>query len=172
MITPNHSSFLDIIILYQTFTQYFVFMGKKSLATVPVFNIFFKKMNIPVDRRSARDGKRSMDRCGKELEKGHSVVMFPEGTISAKVPELLKFKNGAFKLAIEKQVPVIPITFFTNYKLLEMAGLFSGKAGPGIAKAVIHEPIPTTGMTDDDIPQLKERVFNIINNELKAYQEK
>jgi len=169
VITPNHSSFLDIIILYQTFTQYFVFMGKKSLATVPVFNIFFKKMNIPVDRRSARDGKRSMDRCGKELEKGHSVVMFPEGTISAKVPELLKFKNGAFKLAIEKQVPIIPITFFTNYKRLEMAGLFSGKAGPGVAKAVIHEPIPTTGMTEDDISALRDKVFKIINEELLAY---
>lgn len=170
VITPNHSSFLDIIILYQTFTQYFVFMGKKSLATVPVFNIFFKKMNIPVDRKSARDGKRSMDRCGKELEKGHSVVMFPEGTISAKVPELLRFKNGAFKLAIEKQVPVIPITFFTNYKRLEMAGLFSGKAGPGIAKAVIHEPIPTLGMTEDDVPALREKVFQIINDELLAYK--
>ena len=172
VITPNHSSFLDIIILYQTFTQYFIFMSKKSLATIPVFNIFFKKMNIPVDRRRARDGKRSMDRCGKELEKGHSVVMFPEGTISAKVPELLRFKNGAFKLAIEVQVPIIPITFFTNYKRLEMAGLFSGKAGPGIAKAIIHEPIPTIGMTEEDIPQLKEKVFNIINNELLAYQQK
>jgi len=172
VITPNHSSFLDIIILYQTFTQYFVFMGKKALATVPVFNIFFKKMNIPVDRRSARDGKRSMDRCGKELEKGHSVVMFPEGTISTKVPELLKFKNGAFKLAIEKQVPVLPITFFTNYKRLEMAGLFTGKAGPGMAKAVIHEPISTVGMTEKDAPLLKDRVFKIINDELLAYASK
>ena len=85
---------------------------------------------------------------------------------------MLKFKNGAFKLAIEMQVPVIPITFFTNYKRLEMAGLFSGKAGPGIAKAVIHEPIPTIGMTEDDIPQLKERVFNIINDELLAHQQR
>ena len=172
VITPNHSSYLDIIILYQTFTQYFVFMGKKSLATVPVFSIFFKKMNITVDRRSARDGKRSMDRCGTELDKGHSVVMFPEGTISVDVPEMLKFKNGAFKLAIEKQVPVIPITFFTNYKRLEMAGLFSGKAGPGIAKAVIHEPIPTKGMTEEDVVSLRDKVYNIINDELIAYSKR
>lgn len=172
IITPNHSSFLDIVILYQTFPQYFVFMGKKSLAKVPIFGIFFKKMNITVDRKSARDGKRSIDKCGNELDKGHSVVMFPEGTISAKVPELLKFKNGAFKLAIEKQVPVIPITFFTNYKRLEMGGLFSGKAGPGIAKAVIHEPISTIGMTENDAPLLKDRVFKIINDELLAYASK
>ncbi|MBL4592971.1 MAG: 1-acyl-sn-glycerol-3-phosphate acyltransferase [Flavobacteriales bacterium] len=169
VITPNHSSFLDIIILYQTFPQYFVFMGKKSLATIPIFSIFFKKMNITVDRRSARDGKRSVDRCGLELDKGHSVVMFPEGTISANVPEMLKFKNGAFKLAIEKQVPIIPITFFTNHKRLEMAGLFSGKAGPGIAKAVIHEPIPTKGMTEEDLVPLRDKVYKIINDELLAY---
>jgi 1-acyl-sn-glycerol-3-phosphate acyltransferase len=170
VITPNHSSFLDIIILYQTFTQYFVFMGKKSLAKVPIFGIFFKKMNIPVDRKSIVDGKRAMVRCGQELEKGRSVVMFPEGTISANVPELLKFKNGAFKLAIEKQVPVIPITFFTNYKRLEMAGLFSGRSGPGMAKAVIHKPIPTIGMTEEDVTALRDKVFKIINDELLAYQ--
>ena len=172
VITPNHSSFLDIIILYQTFPQYFVFMGKKSLAKVPIFGIFFKKMNITVDRKSARDGKRSMDKCGEELKKGHSVVMFPEGTISANVPELLKFKIGAFKLAIERQVPIIPITFFTNYKRLEMAGLFSGKAGPGMSKAVIHEPIPTTGMTENDVASLRDKVFKIINDELLAYAKK
>lgn len=170
VITPNHSSFLDILILYQTFTQYFVFMGKKSLANVPIFGIFFKKMNIPVDRKSIMDGKRSMVRCAEELDKGHSVVLFPEGTISTKVPEMLKFKNGAFKLAIEKQIPVIPITFFTNYRILEMAGLFSGKAGPGIAKAVIHEPIPTKGMTEKDVPALRDRVFKTINDELVAYR--
>jgi 1-acyl-sn-glycerol-3-phosphate acyltransferase len=170
VITPNHSSFLDIIILYQTFTQYFVFMGKKSLANVPVFGIFFKKMNIPVDRRSIVDGKRAMDRCGEELDKEHSVVMFPEGTISVQVPDMLKFKNGAFKLAIEKQVPVLPITFFTNHKRLEMAGLFSGKAGPGMAKAVIHKPIPTKGMTEEDVPALRDKVFKIINDELLAYK--
>ena len=169
VITPNHSSYLDIIILYQTFTQYFVFMGKKSLTTIPVFSIFFKKMNIPVDRRNSRDGKRSMDRCGKELDKGHSVVMFPEGTISNKVPTLLRFKNGAFKLAIEKQIPIIPITFLTNYKRLEMGGLFAGKAGPGVAKAIIHKPIPTVGMTEKDISALSEQVFQTINNELLAY---
>lgn len=166
VITPNHSSYLDIIILYQTFTQYFVFMGKKSLAKVPVFGVFFKKMNIPVDRKSIVDGKKAIVRCGQELDKGHSVVMFPEGTISANVPQLLNFKNGAFKLAIEKQVPVVPITFHTNYKRLEMAGLFSGKAGPGRANAVIHEPISTKGMTEKDIPFLRDKVFKIINDEL------
>jgi len=169
VITPNHSSYLDIIILYQILRQYFVFMGKKSLATVPVFNIFFKKMNITVNRKSAADGKRAIDKCGRELEKGNSVVLFPEGTISADVPEMLRFKNGAFKLAIEKQIPVLPVTFLTNYKRIEIAGLFSGRATPGVAKVVVHEPISTKGMTEKDLEPLRDKVFQIINAELSTY---
>lgn len=169
VITPNHSSYLDTVILYQTFRKYFVFMAKHELASIPVFNIFFKKMNITVDRKSATSGKKAMERCAQELDKNHSVVMFPEGTIPEGVPNMLRFKNGAFKLAIEKQVPVIPITFLTNYKRLEMASLFRGKAGPGLAKAIIHKPIPTKGMTQEDLIPLRDKVFNIINTEIQNY---
>ena len=52
-----------------------------------------------------------------------------------------------------------------------MGGLFTGKAGPGIAKAIIHEPIPTIGMTDDDLDALRDKVFEIINNELLAHHQ-
>jgi 1-acyl-sn-glycerol-3-phosphate acyltransferase len=166
---PNHSSYLDIVILYQTFSEYFVFMGKKELASVPVFNIFFKKMNVTVDRKSSMSGKRAMDRCANELDKGHSVVLFPEGTIPNSAPILGRFKAGAFKLAIDKQMPIVPITMLTNYKRLEMKGLFSGKASPGVAKVVIHEPISTAGMTEKDAIALQEKVFNIINTELKKH---
>jgi len=69
-------------------------------------------------------------------------------------------------LAIENQTPIIPITFLDNYKRLEMGGLFSGKAGPGIARAIIHQPISTIGLTEKDIIPLRDKVFNIINNQL------
>lgn len=166
VIVSNHSSYLDIVILYQTFSNYFVFMAKEELAKVPVFNIFFKDMNITVNRKSSASGKRAMERCAKELQKGRSVVIFPEGTISSQSPKLLPFKSGAFKLAIENQVPIIPITFLDNYKRLEMESLFSGKAGPGIARAIVHEPISTIGLTEKDITVLRDNVFNIINNQL------
>ena len=170
VITPNHSSYLDIIIIYQTFTQYFVFMGKKELAHVPLFNIFFKKMNIPVDRKSNSSGKRAMDRCALELDKGHSVVLFPEGTIPNSCPKMGTFKNGAFKLAIEKQMPILPITFISNYRRLEMKGMFSGLAGPGLARAIIHEPISTIGLTEADLVPLRDKVFGIISEELRKHQ--
>jgi len=166
VIVSNHSSYLDIVILYQTFKNYFVFMAKEELAKVPVFNIFFKNMHITVNRKSSASGKKAMERCAAELKKGRSVVIFPEGTISTKTPEMFPFKSGAFKLAIENQTPIIPITFLDNYKRLEMGGLFSGKAGPGIARAIIHQPISTIGLTEKDIIPLRDKVFNIINNQL------
>jgi len=166
VITPNHTSYLDILVLYLTIPHYFVFMGKEELTKIPVFNIFFKKMNIAVDRKSSVSGKLAMDRCANELKKGNSVVMFPEGTIPRSTPKLGRFKNGAFKLAIEQQVPIVPITFLSNYKRLEMGGLFSGKAGPGFAHVIIHDPIPTKGMTQEDLLPLHDQVHKIIKQEL------
>ena len=168
VITPNHTSYLDILVLYQTIPKYFLFMGKHTLKTIPVFNIFFKDMNIAVNRKSIISGKAALKRCAKELQKENSVVLFPEGTIPDDAPNLLRFKSGAFKLAIEEQKPIIPITFLTNYKRLQLSeSLFSGKSGPGIAKVVVHEPISTIGMTIEDLLPLQEKVFNIINQELK-----
>src|SRR5690554_3028427 len=60
IICPNHSSYLDILILYAVFPSYFIFLGKKELGRVPVFNIFFKKMNILVDRKNAKEAYKSI----------------------------------------------------------------------------------------------------------------
>src|SRR5688500_15613146 len=105
IISPNHCSYLDIILLYCIFPNYLIFMGKQELSKAPLFNIFFKKMNILVDRKSKISAHRAFIRAGKELERKHSVVIFPEGTIPPNTPKLKVFKNGAFRLAIEKQVP-------------------------------------------------------------------
>lgn len=167
VITPNHSSYLDILVLYQTIPNYFVFMGKHTLKTIPIFNIFFKDMNIAVNRKSIMSGKEALKRCAQELEKGNSVVLFPEGTIPDDAPNMLRFKSGAFKLAIDEQKPIVPISFLTNYKRLQLSGLFNGKAGPGIAKIIIHEPITTIGMTMEDLLPLQNKVFEIITQQLQ-----
>jgi len=166
VIVPNHTSYLDIVVLNLFFKNQFVFMGKIELSKIPIFSIFFKKFNIPVNRKSVQSGKKAMDRCAEELKKGNSVVLFPEGTISKEAPNMLRFKNGAFKLAIEQQIPLLPITFLSNYKRLEMGRLFSGKAGPGIARAIVHQPISTKGLTQSDIEPLRDKVYKIINDSI------
>lgn len=170
VLVANHSSYIDVVLLYQTISNYFVIMGKEELTRVPVFNVFFKKMNITVNRENRISGKKAMDRAGMELEKGSSVAIFPEGIIPKNAPTLSKFKNGAFKLAIEKQTPIVPITFLTNYKRLECTGLFKGEAGPGVSRAIINEPISTVGMTEKDLIPLRDKVFEIINNQIQEYE--
>jgi 1-acyl-sn-glycerol-3-phosphate acyltransferase len=147
-------------------------MGKAELKKVPLFNKFFSRMNIPVDRKSLKDSHRAFVRAGDDLDKGISVSLFPEGTITHTAPIMARFKNGPFRLAIEKQVPVVPITFLNNWELLP-DNFKSGKVGhPGIAHVIFHHPIETTGMNQNDLQSLKQKVYEVINAPLeKKYPE-
>lgn len=169
IICANHTSYLDIVLTYCVFGDYFVFMGKNELRKVPLFNIFFKDMNILVDRKSATGSHRAFLRAGAEIDKGHCVALFPEGTIAPKAPQMLPFKNGAFKLALEKQVPIVPVTFINNWNLLEDKAFWKSRCRPGIATIVIHPHIETKGMTEEDLLPLKSKVFDTINEPLKSF---
>jgi|SRR5688572_8599075 len=170
IICPNHTSFLDIILTYIVFPNYFHFMGKAELKKVPFFNIFFDKMNILVDRGSIIGSHRAFVRAGKDIDKGISIAIFPEATIPACAPRLGRLKNGAFKLAIEKQIPIVPVVFLDNWRLLP-DGIRKKTGGrPGITRVYIHDPIETTGMTDNDLETLKKKVHDSLNRTLKEYK--
>jgi 1-acyl-sn-glycerol-3-phosphate acyltransferase len=162
----NHSSYLDIVVSYVIINQYFVFMGKQELNKAPLFRVFFKDMNILVDRQSRTSSHRAFLRAGSELEKGHSVFLFPEGGISNS-GRLKNFKNGAFKLAIDKQLPIVPVTFLNNVNLLQNGGFFKSKGRPGVSKVIIHKPIDTKGMNENDLLHLRSEIHSIIHHDLK-----
>ena len=164
----NHTSYLDIVYSYIAIPNYFVFMGKQELNKAPLFRIFFRDMNILVDRSSNTSAHRAFARAGKDIERGHSTFLFPEGGISSN-GKLRGFKNGAFKLAIEKQIPIVPITYLNNWKLLQNGGFFKSFGRPGISRIIVHEPISTVGMTENDLVSLLSRVRNIIQTELENY---
>jgi len=162
----NHNSYIDIMLAYVFIPKYFVFMGKREIQNAPLFNIFFKGMNILVDRSSMKDGHNAFMKAGEELEKGRSIFIFPEGGILFREPQLKRFKNGAFKLAIEKQVPIVPITYKNNWRILQTGSFFMAKASPGIAKIIVHEPIITKGMTQENLVDLREKTLEVIKSGL------
>ena len=170
VICPNHQSMLDIIMVYCLFPHYFVFMGKHQLRKVPLFGIFFRDMDIAVDRSSRMASHRAWLRAAEDIDKHKPVVMFPEGTISAKAPALLAFKNGPFKLAIEKQVPILPVTFINNHELFPETDQTGYDGGPGLAHIVIHKPVYTQGMSDESLVSLRKQVYNTINDTLQEYE--
>lgn len=169
IICPNHTSYLDIILTYRIIPDYFVFMGKHELLSWPLFNIFFKSgMDIAVNRASPVGASRAMSKAREMIEQGHSIAIFPEGTIPPHVPQLKRFKSGAFKLAIETGVPIVPVTFHTNYKILSDPAEVTSRALPGIASITIHKPIETKGKTQQDLISLRDEVYDIIDASLKG----
>ncbi len=164
----NHTSYLDIILSTLYIDHLALYMAKAELIKVPLFKIFFQGMDITVNRKSRMDSHRAFIRAGQEIDKGRSMIIYPEGTIS-EAGKLKPFKNGPFKLAIDKQVPIVPIVNLNNWQLLQNGGYFKSNGRPGLAKTVILEPIDTKGLTDNNVNELREKVYTLINDTLNNY---
>lgn len=165
---PNHSSYLDIPTLCYSLPGYSVFVGKASLAKVPLFGYMFRNLYIPVDRKNSKSKYNTIQMGFEMIDKGRSLSIFPEGTIpKSHGPVMIPFKDGPFRIAVEKQIPIIPITIPYNWIILPDDGKFLPRRH--LMKTIIHEPLETKGLTADDIPELKAKVFAIIEAELKKH---
>lgn len=169
IICPNHTSYLDILLLYRAFKHYFIFIGKRELETDRIFGIFFRRMNILVKRDSAMDGMRALNRAAEEMKKGTSVVIFPEGTIPEHAPDLMPFKSGPFRLAIREQVPIVPVTFLNVFKLLQIGAFLRRRGKPGLARVVVNKAVSTSGLGDGDLISLRDRVYDKIDQTIKGH---
>src|SRR5690606_6605238 len=164
IIVSNHFSYLDIPVL-GFINKDIVFVGKSSLGKIPLFGYMFRNLHIAVDRKSLKSRADSILRTKQALEEGSSVVMFPEGGITSTAPPLMgRFKDSAFKIAIEKQIPIIPVTLSYNHIILPDDGklLLTYRS----AKAVIHPPISVDENDKRSVAELKEKCFDIIQKQL------
>lgn len=172
IIISNHTSYLDIILMYVLIPKPFAFMGKHEILSWPLLNIFFKEMNIAVNRSSRSAAARSLVLAKQKINNGWHIVIFPEGTIPYKNPKMMEFKNGAFKLAVQLQVPILPITFVNHWKLFADPTIVFGPGQPGLAKVVMHDLVSTKGKTQEDVVSLREECFQIIDHTLRKHHPK
>jgi 1-acyl-sn-glycerol-3-phosphate acyltransferase len=168
IVASNHTSYLDIIFSPFYIDHTAVFMGKYELLKAPLFKYFFVYLDIPVNRKSIKDSHRAFSEAGEKLDRGMTQVIYPEGTISSE-GKLRPFKNGAFKLAIDKQVPIVPVANLNNWWFLQNGGFFKSHGRPGIPTIVVGNPIITTGMTEKNVHELKEKVYTFIAQELDKF---
>ena len=166
MLTANHTSMLDIMLMLVVVRNPFVFVGKKELVNIPLFGFFYKRTCILVDRNSPKSRHEVFERAQKRLNQGLSICIFPEGGVPNEAVVLDEFKDGAFRLAIEHQIPIIPITFGDNKKRLSYT-FFSG--GPGFLRAKVHHFIETSGKTLDDKKELREQTREVILRQLEKF---
>jgi len=168
IICGNHTSNLDITAVILLVKQNMVFMGKDELLKNFITGIYFRTIDIPLNRESKMSAYRAFNKAAESVKDGKSVVIFPEGMISNLYPPVLQpFKNGPFKLAIDQGVPILPITIHTNWQLMWDDGAKYGSK-PGICDIYIHAPINTTEMLPSDAETLRDDVFNIIKDRLAS----
>jgi 1-acyl-sn-glycerol-3-phosphate acyltransferase len=160
---PNHFSYLDIPTMGLNPVNA-LFVGKNDIEKIPLFGFMYRKLHITVDRSKLKSRFETMVKTMAALDEGKSLVIYPEGGItSAAPPEMGSFKDGAFRAAIEKQIPIVPVTIPHNWIILPDGEFL---VHWGVISVIFHEPIETTGLTLDDISSVKETVKNIIATEL------
>lgn len=165
MLISNHTSMTDIMLmLYIVKNNPFVFVGKQELAKIPIFGFFYKRTCILVDRGSTKSRKEVFEQAQKRLKQGLSICIFPEGGVPNDSSVVLdEFKDGAFRLAIDHQIPIVPMSFYDNKKRFPYR-FFGGS--PGKMKARVHKFIETQGKTQEDKKTLKNECRQIILDSL------
>ena len=166
MFVANHQSMTDIMLMLCAVEKPFVFVGKKELASIPVFGFFYKRTCILVDRNNAQSRKAVFQQAQERLNNGLSVCIFPEGGVPDDESVVLdNFKDGAFRLAIEHQIPIAPLVFYDNKKRFPFR-FFGGN--PGQMRALILPTIATTAMELRDKQKLREATRTVILSELQG----
>lgn len=155
VIVSNHQSHYDVFVLYGWLGVDFKWVMKQELRSVPALGLACEKLgHIYIDRFDHQRALESIERAKERIVDGTSVLFFPEGTRS-RSEGMRPFKKGAFRMALDLGLPILPMTILGTRDVLPPA---SRDLRPGRARLVIHEPIPVTGLTDEDVPALMDRV--------------
>ena len=169
IICGNHTSNLDVSAISMAAKNNFCFIGKEELLHNMVLGFFFRTIDITVNRDSKMSSFRAFKTAADRLKNGISVVIFPEATIPMEYPpQLSAFKNGAFRLAIEMKIPILPITSIDTWKVLWDTGSEFGSR-PGICNIFVHKPIETAHLTLDDADTLRDEVYEIIKQKFEQH---
>lgn len=163
VIVANHQSQYDIFVLYGWLRIDFKWVMKQELRKVPGIGIGCEKVgHIFIDRSNHEKALASLRAAKEKIVNGTSVIFFPEGTRS-RDGSLGVFKKGAFKMAVDLRLPILPITIVGTRDILptDSVDLF-----PGRARMIIHKPIDTGGYKDDNLDELVDRARGIIGSGL------
>ena len=163
----NHISYLDAALIPVAFRQPLRPLGKVEMSKVPVFGFIYRNAIVAVDRSSASNRSRSVQILKSIINKGISVLVFPEGTFNMTSQPLKEFYDGAFRVAIETRTPIKPVLFLDAYRRMPYDSLFA--MTPGVSRLLYLEEIPVDSYTLEDISRLKEKVFTIMKNKMIEY---
>lgn len=165
VVVPNHQSLYDIFLLYGWLGIDIKWIMKKELRKLPGVGFGSAKVgHIFIDRSNQRAAMNSLNEAKKKLKDGTSVVIFPEGTRSVS-GKLISFKRGAFKLALDLNLPILPVTINGTRNIMPAKAIT--KVLPGRVSLTIHEPIDISQYDENNVKDLMVNVKSIIESALQ-----
>lgn len=163
LIVSNHQSNADFLILMAKLDKQMGFIAKKEILKLHIVGTWMKAINcVFIDREDIRESLKAINKGIDNLEKGYSMVIFPEGTRS-KSHELGEFKKGSMKMATKTNVPLVPIALDNTFKVFEEE---NGKLKSADVTMSILEPINVSELTKEEKMDLAEIVKQRIKKEL------
>lgn len=159
----NHRSFTDAVFIPLAIPQEFRTIGKKELSKIPIFGALVGRFAVWVDRSNAESRNESLETLLRILLTGQSIVVAPEGTRNNSKNTLLPFEKGAFRLAIETQIPIVPIAVIGAEKIMRRGSFL---LSPGLVQIYYSDPIyppkPSEHALQDFLNSCKNRLDAMI----------
>jgi 1-acyl-sn-glycerol-3-phosphate acyltransferase len=163
VIAANHQSIYDIFVVYGWLPMIFKWVMKAELRKIPLVGKACESAgHIFIDRKNPVAAKKSLDRAEAQLRNGVSVVVFPDGTRTY-TGQMGKFKKGAFRMATDLQLPIVPVTLRGCFERLPRNGFV---VTPGLIEMIIHEPVEVEGYEHEKQPELMQKLHDIIESAL------
>jgi 1-acyl-sn-glycerol-3-phosphate acyltransferase len=163
----NHGSYLDAVMVCIAVPQHFSPLGKVEMTEIPIFGAIYKRIVVLIDRSDRESREKSVATLKQEITNGSSILLFPEGTMNKSAENLKEFYDGAFRIAIETQTPLMPFVMINNRKLLPRVNPLMGH--PGIITTVFITPVAVQNLTIADVPMLKQKVFDLMNEAIERH---
>ncbi len=157
IIVGNHQSAVDIFVHARCVPPRTVGIGKRELIWMPIFGqIFYLTGNLFINRKNKMKARSTLqDAIEGMLQKKLNIYMFPEGTRNRSARQLLPFKKGAFAMAIEAKVPILPV-------VAQRFDSWSDIVRSGVVRVDVLQPISTVGLKEGDTPKLMEQCFSVM----------
>jgi 1-acyl-sn-glycerol-3-phosphate acyltransferase len=139
-------------------------LGKIEMRKIPIFGWVYPYVVIMVDRSSLESKRKSMLTLMQKLKEGISIFIFPEGKMNQSKDTLLPFHDGAFRIAVETQMPIMPMVILNSRHIMPRHEF---QPRPGTITTRFLSPVYTTGLTIRDIPRLKEQVYHMMKQAIE-----
>lgn len=163
----NHQGNFDVPLMLGYVDKPKAFVSKKEVLKLPLVRSWMKLMGcLFIDRKDLRQSVRVMADAVNVLKDGQSLVIFPEGTRGKGGP-MKPFKHGSFRMALQAEVPIVPVTIDGSFRLMEAQGIWMKPARVNIT---IHKPIPTAGLTKEEAAALPQLISDVVASALPEAQ--